>query len=92
MPANQQTKNEHEHEKQQRQQMSAAIGRQVLEILGQPGDMCRVQVRRLWDDHYRVNIFRGADVVSARILHSFFLRTDDDGKILSSTPKIKKTY
>jgi hypothetical protein len=31
-------------------------------------------------------------VVSARILHSFFLRTDDDGKILSSTPKIKKTY
>jgi len=79
-------------EKRGRQEQDAAIGRHVMASLGQPADLHRVQVRRLWEDHYRVNVFIGADSTSARLVHSFFLVADSGGNILASTPKIAKKY
>jgi hypothetical protein len=49
-------------------------------------------VRQLWDDHYRVNIFAGDDLASAKVVQSFFLLADGAGNILQSTPAIKKQY
>lgn len=72
--------------------LSAAIGDRVLHSLGRPADLHRVETRRLWGDHFRVNVFVGAQVGSLTIAHSFFLVADGEGQILTSTPAITKRY
>ena len=64
----------------------------VLSGLGRPRGLCHVQVRKLWGGRYRVNVFVGADVVSATVAHSYFLEADGAGKILSSSPPIARVY
>jgi hypothetical protein len=88
----QQDKQHTEREADRRQWRIAAIGSHVLRALGQPGDLQRVQVRPLWPDHYRVNVLVGADAVSVRVAHSFFLVADGDGNLLRSAPEITKQY
>lgn len=77
---------------QERQQRNAAVGLQVREALGEPADLHRVDVRLLWDCHYRVNVLIGADATCVRVRHSYFLVTDSDGKIVAATPRIAKLY
>jgi hypothetical protein len=77
-----------EPEKQTREQLAAVIGGQVAHALGQMDHLLRLQVRWLWANRYRVNVFVGADAASARVAHSYFLVTDDAGTIVSSTPEI----
>ncbi len=79
-------------ERDMRDNLDALIGEQILHTLGEPGDLLRVQVRRLWEDHYRVNVFVGADLASARLAHSYFVVTDVDGYIAMSIPEITKQY
>ena len=81
-----------DQDKQARQQRKAAIVRHVMDILGQPQDLHRVQVRHLWDDHYRVNVLLGDDPASTRVGHSYFLVVDGQGNVLTSTPEIVKQY
>ena len=64
----------------------------VMAGLGRPPGLQRVQSRRLWDDNYRVNVFIGPDFVSSRVAHSYFLKADDNGKILSCQPAITRLY
>jgi len=93
MPAKQQEEQHRaERDKQVHQQLHLVIGEQVMHILGQPFDLHSVQVRKVWDDHYRVNIFVGADAGCAKIAHSYFLVTDGNGNIVDSVPKITKQY
>ena len=92
MPAEQKSKRPADEEKQERQRLDAVIGKHVLHALGQPGDLHRVQVRRLWDDHYRVNVLVGTDAASARVANSYFLVIDGDGAIVASTPRITRPY
>jgi hypothetical protein len=70
----------------------AVIAEQVLHALGRPTDLLQVQVRNLWQKHYRVNILVGPDIASMRILHSYFLVADSEGNIATSTPAIVKRY
>jgi hypothetical protein len=70
----------------------AAISTHVLKALGQPADGYRVVVRRLWDDHYRVNVLVGPDIMSTTIAHSYFLVTDGDGNVSGATPTITRRY
>jgi hypothetical protein len=79
-------------EKTDGQRINAAIGKHVVRLLGQPGDLHTVQVRQLWDNHFRVNVFIGLDAGSLKLAHSYFLLTDGDGNILESTPEIAKQY
>jgi len=81
-----------DQKKQECQKLNAAIGRHVMNALGQPGDQHRIQVKPLWDDHYRVNVIVGKDVNTAKVAHSYFLVTDESGNIIDSAPKIKKEY
>jgi hypothetical protein len=81
-----------ESERQERQEMNAKIGVHVMHALGKPGDLHGVQIRRLWKDHYRVNVLVGVDAASAKVAHSFFLIADSNGNILASTPAITKKY
>jgi hypothetical protein len=92
MQTKQQEENHAEGEKQLRQQLQAIIGEQVMQILGQPGGLHRVQVRKLWDDCYRVNVYTGRDAASAIVAHSYFLVTDGQGNIVGATPRITKHY
>jgi hypothetical protein len=68
--------------------MDSLIGRRLLDALGKPADTYRVQVRRLWEGHYRVTLFAGMDPASTRIAGSYFLVVDGEGSILTSTPTI----
>jgi hypothetical protein len=79
-------------EQQAENKRSALIGKEVLSILGQPRDFQRVQVRQLWDDRFRANIYIGNDAVSATVADSFFLIVDQQGAILLSAPPIKRRY
>jgi hypothetical protein len=92
MPTLQQEKQQPPRDKRADQKMHAAIGARVMETLGRPGDLQRVQVRPLWEDNYRVNIFVGKDMASVKVAHSFFLVADNDGNIVASTPKIARRY
>jgi hypothetical protein len=76
-------------EKERPHHLDAVISKQVLLGLGQPESLHLVQVRFLWDDHYRVNVFVGADAATARIAHSYFLVTESTGSILVSSPKFE---
>ena len=81
-----------DQEEQARQERKTVIGKHVIHTLGQPANLHTVQVRHLWEDHYRVNVFVGVDAASAKVASSYFLVADSNGNILASTPKITKQY
>jgi hypothetical protein len=77
-----------EREREPCEGRNSLIGKQVIHTLGRPEGLLGVQVRPLWQDHYRVNVLVGADAASAIIAHSYFVEADVDGNIIESTPKI----
>jgi len=92
MPTKEQDKQEKEQRKQERHLLNAVIGKQVMHTLGEPGELRNVQVRPLWEDHYRVNVLVGPDAASVKVAHSYFLVADGQGNVVTSTPKITKQY
>src|SRR5438477_12851206 len=72
--------------------LESMVAAAVLRELGRPADFLRAGARLLWGSCYRVNIFVGPDVASARIAHSFFLTADGDGKVLTSNPPVRRAY
>lgn len=72
--------------------LEAVVRESVLAALGRPPDLHRVQVRRVFGDNYRVNVFVGPDGASVAIAHSYFLTADGKGKILSCCPPIARAY
>jgi hypothetical protein len=79
-------------EKHKKETLEALIREQVMHILGKPINLLHVQVRSLWDNHFRVNVLIGPDVVSGKVANSYFLAADGDGHIVKSVPKIIKQY
>jgi len=75
-----------------REKLADLIREQVIHALGKPMDLRSVQVRKVWNDHYRVNVFVGESALSVSLAHSYFLAVDSDGRLISSTPKITKLY
>jgi hypothetical protein len=87
-----QSKQQEEQAKQTHEQRSRVIVGQLFQALGRPATLYRVEVRHLWENHYRANVFLGADAASTRIAHSFFVVADADGNIVRSIPDITKKY
>jgi hypothetical protein len=83
---------ENKMEHDERETLSDVIREQVLHALGEPMDLRHVQVRKVWDDHYRVNVIVGNNASSVTLAHSYFLVVDGDGRLIGSTPKITKLY
>jgi hypothetical protein len=77
-------------EQHQREMLNALVAEQVIHTLGEPDSPHKVQVRRLWKNHYRVNIFIGGDPLYARIANSYFVEADNNGNIVASRPAIMK--
>jgi hypothetical protein len=92
MPTKPQDTHHKDQEKQERQQLNAVIGKHVIHTLGQPDNFHSVQVRRLWNDNYRVNVLVGGDASSVKVAHSYFLVAGSDGNIIASIPTIAKHY
>jgi hypothetical protein len=72
--------------------LEAVVRDNVLCDLGKPPLPHRVQVSCVWGDSYRVNVFVGPNISSFKVAHSYFLRADGDGKILTSFPAITRMY
>jgi hypothetical protein len=70
---------------------ATVLGASVMKALGQPADFIRVSVVPLWENHYRVNVQTGTDA-AVRIAHSFFLTTDESGRVIGSVPAITRLY
>ncbi len=79
-------------ERLETKRLEAVIGGHVLDQLGCPHVSHSVCVRPLWAGHYRVNVYVGEAAAFAEIAHSYFVSADDDGRILQSTPVIRKQY
>jgi hypothetical protein len=79
-------------DRQMQDTLNDVIAKQVVQSLGSPSDLLKVQVRPLGRDCYRVNVFVGKYGGNARIADSFFLTADDQGKILTSSPEIARLY
>lgn len=92
MPTTLRLEPEKDMEQHERETLQTLIGEQVMHTLGEPGDLVQVQVRQIWQDHFRVNIFVGPDFISAKIANSYFVTADCNGNIVESTPRIKKQY
>jgi predicted NBD/HSP70 family sugar kinase len=86
------TQREAQHTEPGAEGRHAAIRGRVMHALGQPGGLHSVQVRPLWGDYYRVNVFVGVDAASARVAHSYFLVADGHGNVLEATPEIIRQY
>ena len=67
MPTKEQDKQQKDLAKETHRQRSAFIVGQLMHALGRPAALYRVEVRPLWEDHYRVNVFVGADAGSTRV-------------------------
>ena len=92
MPTTQQDQQQQAQERQEGQRLNAVIARRVMSTLGRPDDFQRVQVRPLWQDHYRVNVLVGVDAASVKVAHSYFLVAEGDGNITASTPPLSRQY
>lgn len=74
------------------EQVSAKIRKQITDVMGDPHDLRRVQVRLLWDNHYRANVLVGDSPTCVEIRHSFFVTIDGEGTILASIPAMERLY
>jgi len=86
---------EFRHEAEQaehRRTLEVAVRDGVIRHLGRPAGLRNVQVRQVYGDKYRVNVFVGADPGTVRVAHSYFVAADSSGKILGSTPAITRHY
>ena len=78
--------------KGERKALNKLIREQVIHALGTPIDLRDVQVRKVWKDHYRVNVLVGVNAGSVRVANSYFVVIDSDGRLIAATPKITKQY
>ena len=92
MPNIQQIEQPKDNEPQKRKAFSDLIRKQIMDVLGQPLDLLKVQVRPIWADRYRVNVVVGKNAGSAKVSNSFFIIADSTGSLISSTPSITKQY
>src|SRR5438445_12883917 len=66
----------------------ATIQSGVLASLGRPPGLYRVAVVPLWLNYYRVNVLVGTDPTAVQIAHSYFVASDEAGRILTTTPPL----
>ena len=75
-----------------RETLDDLIREQVIYAIGRPIDLRNVQVRKVWNHHYRVNVIVGVNAGSLRIANSYFLKIGSDGSLIAATPKITRQY
>ena len=79
-------------ENDEHEALNNLIREQVIDALGTPFNLRNVQVRRVWNDHFRVNVIVGMNAGSVRVANSYFLVVNSEGSLIAATPKITKQY
>ncbi len=79
-------------EKHQRETLDSVIREQVIHTLGTPINLRNVQVRKVSDTQYRVNVIVGENAGAVRVANSYFLVVDSEGGLIAATPRITKQY
>jgi hypothetical protein len=79
-------------ESEARHRPAAAIRDGVLAALGRPPGLYRTAVMPLWLNHYRVNVIVGTGPTAAQIAHSYFVTTDEAGRIVATSPPLSRLY
>lgn len=94
MPNKSQSEQSADEKKQrdERETLDKIVGERIIHALGKPTDLRDVQVRKLWDAHYRVNVIVGANASSVKVAKSYFVVIDSKGNVVTATPKITKQY
>lgn len=66
----------------------------VLTALGRPVDLLKVTVANVYNNRYRVNVFRAVieDNERVHLTDSFFVIADDDGEVFTFRPEIVRKY
>jgi gamma-glutamyltranspeptidase len=82
--------NKLEHE--ERATLDNLIREQVIHALGTPLNLRHVQVRKVSDTQYRVNVIVGENAGAVKVANSYFLVVDSEGGLVSATPSITKQY
>jgi hypothetical protein len=83
---------ENKLEHDQRATLDNLIREQVIHALGTPTDLRNVQVRKVSDTQYRVNVIVGPNAGAVRVANSYFLVIDSAGSLITATPRITKQY
>ena len=79
-------------EPDERETLDSLIREQVIHALGTPFNLRSAQVRKVWDDHYRVNVLVNVGAGTVRVANSYFVVIDSDGCLAAATPKITRLY
>ena len=87
MPTEQQIQQDKKLQQHKSEIFDDLISEQVIHRLGMLDNLQAVQVRRLWEAHYRVNVLVGEDAIFAKVGPSYFVEVDSDGHIIGSNPK-----
>ena len=88
-------KEELKKEEPKQPDFSPVIRDAVLERLGKPKDFWKVDVKPLWENRFRVNVWTeemGRIGPTHRIVDSFFIIASPEGGIVESRPQISKKY
>jgi hypothetical protein len=90
MPTTQQREQDRDLDQRKSETLQALVEEQVIHRLGKPVGVRNVQVRRLWENRYRVNVLVGENAASAKIANSYFVKADGNGNILDSNPEMTR--
>jgi hypothetical protein len=90
MPTKQQREQDRDLEQHKTEALRSLVEEQAIHRLGKPVGLRNMQVRRLWENRYRVNVIVGENAVSAKIAKSYFVKSDSDGNIVDSNPAMTK--
>jgi hypothetical protein len=90
MPTTQQREQDRSLDQHKSETLQALVEEQVIHRLGKPVGVRNVQVRRLWENRYRVNVLVGDNAASAKIANSYFVKADGNGNIVDSNPEMTR--
>ena len=80
-----------------KKELQAFIEEQVITKLGKPTELNFIRSSNVFDNRWRVDVWcyfesEVAMIKPANIKHSYFVKVDEHGKFINSSPEIKKEY
>jgi hypothetical protein len=82
-----------------KKELQSFIEEQVITKLGKPKELDFIRSGNVFDNRWRVDVWCYFDsmvtimaIKSSKIKHSYFIRVDEHGKIIDSSPEINKEY
>ena len=82
-----------------KKELQSFIEEQVITKLGKPTELNFIRSSNVFDNRWRIDVWCYFDSTatimstkSSNIKHSYFIRVDEHGKIINSSPEIHKEY